>query len=423
MHLNTKSLEKVAFWLALLMPLSISLEVFVIGEANFILLIILGVIYFFAGKKFEFLQEKWVKAFFLLWGYMLLRSLFADDALISLKRTLPFGQFIFFVFAMQALTQYKEADHKKIFYVLAIALAFLAIDGFFQYFTGKDFLFGRPLADEGIYYRITGPYKKKVFGAILAILSMPVIAITFFYFRQKKTICYLYLLLSILIYAAVMLSGERAALLQITFGTGVILLLYLLYERKSFSYRQLYLASIVLVLIIAVTAFIFQKYSAVLTRQVYSVIDIAKNFSDSVYGRLWISGIKIGADNPIFGVGGNHFSRYCSVLHSEICTSSHPCKHPHSLYIEFFAEYGIIGLGLFLYFIYSIAAKIYDFYKSNKLNTFHSFLLLGVTIALIQILLPLPSSTFSRRWFAIPIWFMIGWAISIIEMHRHRQHR
>jgi O-antigen ligase len=143
-------------------------------------------------------------------------------------------------------------------------------------------------------------------------------------------------------------------------------------------------------------------------RQFFSILETAQNYSDSPYGKLWNAGIDMGLKNWIFGIGPMHFESYCNDM-TDFCR-----YHPHNIYIELFAETGIIGLGIFLYLFFSIAKIFLANYTHYKnIDKLIQPLAIGCFIAIIMKLLPIPSSGFFKNWYAVPLWLMVGWLLCL----------
>ena len=400
------TIEKITYWLVLLMPISLAIDPNTAGEANFTALSLMGGFYLIADKDRRYTKENWFKAFLTLVVYMLVRSFFAPDISMSLGIVIQVARFLLFLIAMQY--GLKGENHNQILYVLVGATLFLVVEGYAQYFTGQDLIFGRKLIDEGYYHRITGPYKRMIYGEIVTKFAAPMIAMGMFYLKNKKVISVGYLFAGLLAFVIVCLSGERAAL--ITFCLGVLVVIFASYNM--FSYKGLISLGVGSVSITGILIALCYVYPKVLARQFHSVIDIAANYSQSIYGKLWIAGLKIGAAHPIFGAGGNHFKKYyCQYLDGTACLY----KKPHGIYIEFFCDFGLVGLGMFLYLIYCFGIKIFGFYKIHKNRRVINFLLLGICVSVLQPLWPLPIRSLYRTWVAFPFWFMIGWALNITE--------
>ena len=121
---NVDRLSKVAYWLVLLMPISIAVEVIILGEINFGLLSILGLAYLMRSKEPSYYKEKWVRAFVLFFTYIFVRSLFAEEALVSVKRVAPFVRFGLFLITLQYLYSTHKTNYIKLYNLTCITLLF-----------------------------------------------------------------------------------------------------------------------------------------------------------------------------------------------------------------------------------------------------------------------------------------------------------
>lgn len=387
-------LLKIISWFAILMPISIGCGRGV-ADINLSAIAILFIVHSFIEKDWKWINEKWIQIAFALWGYTILRSLFVEDIIFSLSKTFPFIRFILFAACMQFIVSRSSGTIKRIMISLALTVGFLAVDALFQYVTGYDII-GKAYVYDG-YIRLTGLYNKMIVGTVIATLAAPVLSVIYFKITNSKDIFQIIssALFAVVIYLAVFLSGERSAFIQMTCA------IFLIFCCKK---HTLWLVGIIGAII---GAAMFLKPS-LMDRQINSIIEIINNFSQSPYGMLWISGIKMGMSHFILGVGPRYFEQYCSHYVS-ICN-----YHAHNIYIEWFSEFGLIGLVLFLYLFFILFRKaIAGCCKLNYDQT--KFVVIGIIIAISIKLLPLPSSSFFKNWWAVPLWFMIGFVLCILN--------
>jgi len=376
------------YWLAILMPISISMGRGV-ADATLTTAAILFIIHIILKKELHYFKEKWFIAAIILWAYILIRSLFSDIPLMGITKTLPFVRFPLFALCCQYLGLTHKDFSKKLYLSSLLAVIFLTIDGYIQYVFGKDLL-GHPIKDEGNFYRLTGPFSKMVLGSTITILSIPTLGQMIDNIAHRSKVMFSGILL-IAIYVIVFLSGERAALLQITLA--ILILIWALIKNK----KTLILFSSICTLIAAILVHFF-NLDKVISRQIFSIFEILKNYSTTPYGKLWNSGFKIGKENWIFGIGPMNFEKYCTKI-SDFCS-----YHPHNIYIEFFAETGLVGLTILLFVFYFFLKRFLDSQKSILItSTFTAFLIK---------IMPIPSSGFFKNWYAVPLWLMIGWFLA-----------
>jgi hypothetical protein len=147
-------------------------------------------------------------------------------------------------------------------------------------------------------------------------------------------------------------------------------------------------------------------------RQIHSTMATAGEITTSPYGLVWKSALKVGAENPLFGVGIRQFRYVCpnerfgplKYKGDERCYS-----HPHNPYMEWFSEGGLVGLFGFIGFALTVGLGLW-----RRLEVRDADLVLwGLSAMLIMRLMPFVISTsFFNNWSAIPFWLALGWAMS-----------
>lgn len=381
-----------------------------VPDFGVIVVVSLFLVHLIINRDFAIFKEPWLRCALLLWLYLLIRSIFASDVKHALAKSVPAIRFILFAAAFAYIKPYTNEKFKKRLLVsFLIVLSFVVVDVFIQFFTGLD-LFGRPLPFDVNGYRLTGPFAKKMVGgamAFLAVLSVPSLIPSFCEGLKK----YFFATALLLIYVAIAFSGERAALLAISTSTFVIATT--LFFKRS-SKRSLRLLLIILcailcaLVIIGFTIYLFNPI--IIQRQFFSIIEVIKNPNNSHHLYLWFKGLDAGFSNILFGIGPNHFEAFCNM--SRLSDKEFICSyHPHNVYIEFFAEGGLIALGLFLLLLFMLARQLFTALLLCK-DISSTALLLGAFMAAFQRMLPIvPSSGIFKAYYAIPIWFAIGWML------------
>ena len=98
--------------------------------------------------------------------------------------------------------------------------------------------------------------------------------------------------------------------------------------------------------------------------------------------------------NPILGIGPNNYRNKCKdILIKGVTNCS---THPHNIFFQILAETGLIGILIYIYFIFMIIKKIAVFIiNKNELNLSIFFLL-----PIFYFLNPFfPSGNFFNNWF------------------------
>jgi O-antigen ligase len=409
-------IQTTAAWIAILFPFLI------IGgkgtaEAGIMASIVLLLVHTAITRDFQFLKKRWVIAAGALWLYLVARSLFVPDIKHALAKSSLFIRFILFAICLEFVVSKDKKVSSKIFIALCLALIFLTLDGFIQFFSGYD-LFGRPKTGSN---RLTGPFSKPILGT--AIASFGIIAVAGLIPLLKKTTKHLFAILfgAVAIFIIVFLVGERAALLRFIISIALLCFGMVLKCKDARTKRTICIISVAVFLLFSISAGIISLLRTdIADRQIASSVREVTNHQSSAYLFLWKTGLKAGLSNILFGVGPNHFESFCSAHPHPTqhwCGKDLLMMHPHNIWIELFAEAGLIGVALLLVLLYELAKKLITFCKAQP-DFFACALVLGVGLAAFQRLLPLPSSGFFKNWYAIPIWFALGWMLCIIRANR-----
>ncbi len=392
-------------------------------------------------RLFFFLKNKSEKlilfSFFFFVIYCFFVSLFAIDVESSIRRSLSFflkGMFFFTLWSFS----YLEFNHKKFIKYLMISVfllnTFVLIDTTIQFFFGRD-LFNF----EAHRYRLSGPFNDEyIVGSFLykfSLLSIPSILILF---KKKTFFVIFYIAYS---FTIVMLSGERASLLLFSFG----LFISLFFIDKVFLKKYLKYFIIFLILVLLTLMSVFKTENIKLSkmtdvsyldnirseitekkltkeitnlnyrvfwifdRLVVQTSDDIKSFQHSSYFILYESALKTWKNNKYFGVGLKNFRIFCQNIKLESNKNNYPkCStHPHNYVLEILAELGLIGLLLFLIFIYTLTSRIFLSVKINKSN--YKFLLHTLSIILITIMFPLiPTGSFFSSFNTSFFWYFLS---------------
>lgn len=138
----------------------------------------------------------------------------------------------------------------------------------------------------------------------------------------------------------------------------------------------------------------------------------------SDYRDPWWSGLWIGSENWLFGVGPGRFDPVCEAAMASGALDVEKCLgHPHQLYLQVFAETGVVGLaGLVLLAAALVRATLVG--RGDRPKGLSAGR--GVALVLIVVAL-LPIGTYSdafsqhRNFFT---WIMIAWALALVRRDR-----
>lgn len=149
-------------------------------------------------------------------------------------------------------------------------------------------------------------------------------------------------------------------------------------------------------------------------RQVNTTVEAVTNLLHTAYGRLWVSGVDLGLGDPVIGIGRKNFRHVCMEAfgdepgiedHNDY-NARHLCStHPHNVYVEWFAETGVIGLALFLAMIAAWGREVFR----HRLDDVAS----GAVIAVIVQIWPIAAQgSMFTNWNGVIFWLVIGWMLA-----------
>jgi O-antigen ligase len=332
--------------------------------------------YVFKKKNFYFFNNYPIIIFFIFCIYCILLSLFvAEDMILSFQSSL----FYFRIGVFSCLIWYLIDKNKNIlnyfYYILVISFLILIIDGYFQYFQGKNLLG----------YKIIGPRVSSFFkdelilGSYLSRL-FPLLFALFLIKKKKKYEAYFIGLLFVLIDILIYLSGERAAFFFLNLST--IFIIFFIKEYQIFR-----LVTYVVAIIIIFTLSLSSKN---LSNRMFSIP--ANNLKEKIlfteaHDSLFRTAYNAFQTKPIFGHGPKMFRIICN--EKNIKTGIKPCDtHPHNFYLQLLAETGIIGFLFLFAALFYVSITIFNqlrsiiFKQKRHLTDYQVALLAAILITL-----------------------------------------
>lgn len=390
----------IAGWLTALLPLGLAWGN---GAAETIagLVVITFILHTIMQHEWHWLQQSWVKLLLLLWAYGMVRAVFAEHTESALLNALGWLRFILLAVALQSWILVEPRWQQRMLNVGLLCIAWLSGDAIYQYLHGTDIL-GK---HQWLPNRLTASYNKPIVGIMLAWQFLPY---TLGDFSRGKA--WRALLLAGLALVAIVLSGERMALLfSLMSIMGLILV--------TPGLRKLGIM-VILSFVLAVGGLMAAKPS-VYDRQVISTLKIIRNLPDSPYGVIWHSALQIVNDYPVFGIGMGNFRYVCPDTRYGADDAKHLgysrcATHPHNIYLEWLVEGGVIAL---LGFIAAMAVALHSLWRNVVLQR-NDYLFMALSVTFAVRLWPMASSTdFFHGWFAIPFWITLGWAMARRQEH------
>lgn len=241
--------------------------------------------------------------------------------------------------------------------------------------------------------------------AMLLLLALPLI-----YYKlinsHKEFKKYIYLVSAFMVIVGVVLTGSRAGFAVMALFAGA-LVMHKAKESRPKIFNIPSLKNIFLVIIFSVVAvlaapgYYWERMSTLISGE-----EIHQ--SQSLYGRkyLLVRGFEIWLENPIVGVGPGQF--HDAIYGGNIIISKKESSKnavAHNMYVEFLAEFGILGFGVFMSLcvlaIRNFLRIDYLLFKNNK----DQYIGYGYALGLFSMLLM--GFTLSQGYNSV-LWFVLG---------------
>ena len=369
----------VPLWIIVLMPALLISGPF-LSDLGISLVAILFLINSVKNKLIKYYNNLFFKFFLIFCIILISSSLLSDNILISLKNSLFYFRFGIFSLCFWYLLEKNNFLLKYLFISMLLCYSSLVVDGYFQYFSGKN-LFGYALYND---YRVSSFFGSElILGSYLA-RFFPIffgLFVLLDYKKKQKSMLFIMTIIFILSEGLIFVSGERLALFFMNLSAVYIVLMIKEYKVYRLS---TYIASLFLILVLinfvpnSKERFIDQTVKD-FTRNTDKVYIFSKPHTD-----MYVTAYRIFLDNKFFGVGPRQFRNICD----KYSVSEYSCEtHPHNTYIELLSESGIfsflIVFTIFILIVFiSIKHFIYKFIQGKKslLNDFEVCLLSALLI-------------------------------------------
>ncbi len=371
---------------------------------------ILFIINSFKNNLSEYFKNIFFIFFLIFCIFLIISSLLSNNILISLKNSFFYFRFGVFSLCFWYLIDKNSKILIYLFYSIAICFFSLIVDGYFQYFFGKN-LFGVEIYRE---FRVSSFFGSELILGSYLCRFFPILFALFIYLDQQlkfksKLLLSFVTIIFILTEGLILLSGERLALFFMNLSA-----IFIIFMIKDYRIYRLWTYVVSLVLIFLLLFFLPITKQRIIDQTINDFT--GKNSGDEkiyifskTHDGLYESGVKIFLDNKIFGVGPRQFRNECKKYR----VSEFSCDtHPHNTYIELLSEAGIfsflIVIGLFILIIYlCIKQFLYKFSKNKKI--YFSDIQLCLLSAIIISLWPFsPSGSFFNNWMSIVYYFPVG---------------
>ena len=169
---------------------------------------ILFLIYCLKRNNFSYFNHKYFYFFLIFWIYLIFYTLINNFNLDSFKISFFYLRYGIFVIAIVTFLKEDYKFIKYFFYCILICFTILVLDGFYQYFTGKNILGWENSVRTSSFFG-----DEKILGSYLSRLWPIFFGLTIFIFKEKNKLSSLIILIFILSETLIFLSGDRTAFL------------------------------------------------------------------------------------------------------------------------------------------------------------------------------------------------------------------
>lgn len=335
-------------------------------------------------KDFSFLKNNTIKYFLILYLYLIFNTFISIEPELGMFRNLGFFRIIIFFAALNYFFN-REFFSQKLIIAWLFIISVVVFDVYFEKFNGTNLL-GFPKTGENIVSygsRLVSFFKDEpIVGGFLYSFFLMLIG---FLFEKNKKINVFLIVLTIIFFLSIFITGERANTIKAL--TGVFIFFFFL-KKIDIKVKLLSIA----IILISLTTLIYK--SEYFKLRYVDQIKSNLNVEESYYLHVYRAGLQVFKNYPLFGVGNKNFRvETCKNPNnrSKEQTSEYLCTtHPHQIYLEFLSEHGLIGTVILLFLLYKlIFSKIIFVIKHGNC------IQLGSLTYLITIFLPMiPSGAF-----------------------------
>jgi len=372
------------------------------------------IIFIISRKELHLFNNKYFY-FYSLWIiYLLARSFFSENMLLSLEASFFYFRFIIFsILIFYLLNKYYQFKY-ILFFSIIITITFIVLVSYHQFFFGSN-IFSHwsgvyMVTTYNFHARLSGPMFEPILGGFL-IRFLPVVISLYFICDFKKTFIYIMMIFLIFLSSIlIILTGERNSILLLF----IVIIFILLNKYLNFYYR---IVLIILAPLIGLLSYLLLPSLKFRVQQTIFQFNFFNEniFVENVYFKYFHNAFLIFKENIFFGVGPKLFRDSCAkYLHliPDSCSTS-----PHNTYIQLLAEIGIIGtIPLLLFALYIIGNLLKMVFLHTNLDTkFYNakyFILMAILLNIIPFSV---AGNFFNNYMSIIYYFPIGIFLFIIK--------
>jgi len=395
-----KIIERINYWTIILLPFSVA---FAQGVSNTVIGIMIGTFLFEKILKKEKLCSVSLPivifgVFMIAGAFSFINSINIHDSVKGMTKLLKF--FMIFLVCSENI---KDREHfKRIAISAACAISLTGIDGLWQIFSGKDFVYGNSIQGAIGLPRATASFPGcNGMGVYLTALTPLIAGLALFSSQLKGRIFYF----------LAALIGSIGVYLTLSRGAGIGLFISVLFLSLV---RKNKLISSALILLLLVYPFVMSRNIKEWAKSVhYNPIIM---LTDQVRVGIYRNTIYMISQHPFIGVGINTFSRSYAKYRTAAVEATNPTAdgyYGHNNFLHMAGEMGLFGLGVFLVFLFVVLKSIWVSFKKHT-DPFLRACSISVFAAIIAYLINgLTETSLYYARIVMIFWFLIGFGLAL----------
>jgi O-antigen ligase len=393
-------MERINYWAIILLPFSVAIAP---GLANTVIGIMIA----------TFLVEKTLKKEKLSSDPLplIIFLVFMAVGLVSFKNSMNTHDSVkgmtkllkFLMIFLVCSENIRDREHfKKIAVSAACAISLIGVDALWQLYSGKDFIRGNSVQGVIGLSRATASFPGcNGMGVYLTALTPLIAGLALFYVQIKNRV----------FFSIAALIGSLGICLSLSRGAGLglfISILFLSLVKKN----KIIISGLILLLL--VSPFVMPKnikewaksvnYNPVLLLACEARVGIYRNTMYMI------------SQHPFIGVGINTFSRSYGKYRTAAVEATNPTAdgyYGHNNFLHMAGEMGLIGLGVFLVFLFVVFKSIWLSFKKQK-DPFLKACSISVFAAIIAYLINgLTETSLYYSRIVMIFWFLIGFGLAL----------
>jgi O-antigen ligase len=364
------------------------------------LLLIFTSFFFFQKDIFKIKYYTLDKLIFLFFLMVLFTGVYNDlffiftTDLINLKgfhttlKSIFFLKYLFLYLVLRYLVEKRLINLKFFYFSSAFCSLFVCIDIFYQFTNGVD-IFGYSIIHPR---KLSGPFGDELIAggylqrfSIFSFFILPL----FFKDKSKHITTYATIFLFLIVFIAIIISGNRMPLLSFL----LLISLILIFHKQT---RKIIFPFVVIFILIFYVMYNFNSQVKANFNNFYAqvvsmpTIIINKEFDEAKtpqYFKEFSSFYETWKLNKFIGGGIKNFRYYCHERPNINTNSQFICNmHPHNYYLEILTETGLIGLIIILsVFILTVYYSFFKKYFSQTILNNNNIIIPFIFLFLVEI--------------------------------------